>query len=95
MIALLSSPGLECVHLTVGLRDRFGIVLVYCCLHNPAFSLPELAEFISTAVLKLSRLLIVEDNNIHTELELFGPALEFMDSMTAINLSQHVTCPMH
>ena len=47
----LSSPGLECLHMTVGHRDRSGMVLVYRSPRDPAVSLPEVAKFISVAML--------------------------------------------
>ena len=89
------SPGLEGWHLTVGLRERFGIVPVCHSPHSPARSLPGLAEFISAAMLKSPRLSIAGNIHIHPETVPSGAVLEFMDSMRATDLSQHVTCPMH
>ena len=68
---------------------------MYRSPRDPAVSLLALAEFISAWMLRSPRLLTAGDFNIHAELELSGPALEFMGAMTAMNLSEHVICPTH
>ncbi|KAF7244207.1 Autophagy-related protein 17 [Varanus komodoensis] len=58
-------------------------------------SLPELTEIISDLVLRNPRMLVLGDFNLHAETGLTRAAQDFMVSMTAIGLSQHVTGPTH
>ena len=87
--------GLEALHVLIGARDGIGILLGYCTLHNPAISLPELADFVSAALLGSSRLLVMGDFNVHAGAEASGPALEFLETMASLNMSQHVNGPTH
>ncbi|KAF7247270.1 Netrin receptor UNC5B [Varanus komodoensis] len=90
-----SRPGLECLYLVLGDRDRLGILLVYRAPFCPTVSLPELTETVSDLVLRTPRMLVLGDFNIHAEASLTGAAQDFMASMTAMGLSQHVTGPTH
>ena len=54
-ISALPSPSVKYLHLAMGLRDGFGIMLVYHSHCGPALSLLGLPEFISVAVLRLPR----------------------------------------
>ncbi|KAF7253167.1 Xanthine dehydrogenase/oxidase [Varanus komodoensis] len=90
-----SRPGLECLYLVLGNRDRLGILLVYRAPFCPTVSLPELMEIISDLVLRTPRMLVLGDFNLHAETGLTGAAQDFMASMTAMGLSQHVTGPTH
>ncbi|KAF7251301.1 hypothetical protein EYD10_03390, partial [Varanus komodoensis] len=58
-------------------------------------SLPELMEIVSDLVLRTPRMLVLGDFNLHAETGLTGAAPDFMASMTAMGLSQHVTGPTH
>ncbi|KAF7245134.1 Threonylcarbamoyladenosine tRNA methylthiotransferase [Varanus komodoensis] len=58
-------------------------------------SLPELTEIVSDLVLRTPRMLVLGDFNLHAETGLTGAAQDFMASMTAMGLSQHVTGPTH
>ena len=69
------TPGLEALHVSIGARDGIGILLGYCTLHDPAISLPELADFISAAVLESPRFLVLGDFNVHAEADVSGLAL--------------------
>ncbi|KAF7247964.1 UvrABC system protein A [Varanus komodoensis] len=88
-------PGLECLYLVLGERDRLGILLVYRAPFCPAVSLSELTETVSDLVLRTPRMLVLGDFNLHAESGLTGAAQDFMASMTAMGLSQHVTGPTH
>ncbi|KAF7252108.1 putative uncharacterized transposon-derived protein F52C9.6, partial [Varanus komodoensis] len=90
-----SRPGLECLYLVLGDRDRLGILLVYRAPFCPTVSLPELTDTVSDLVLRTPRMLVLGDFNIHAEASLTGAAQDFMASMTAMGLSQHVTGPTH
>ncbi|KAF7243052.1 putative RNA-directed DNA polymerase from transposon BS [Varanus komodoensis] len=90
-----SRPGLECLYLVLGDRDRLGILLVYHAPFCPTISLPELTEIVSDLVLRTPRMLVLGDFNLHAETDLTGAAQDFMASMTAMGLSQHVTSPTH
>ncbi|KAF7236187.1 putative RNA-directed DNA polymerase from transposon BS [Varanus komodoensis] len=90
-----SRPGLECLYLVLGDRDRLGILLVYRAPFCPTVSLPELTETVSDLVLRTPRTLVLGDFNLHAEASLTGAAQDFMASMTAMGLSQHVTGPTH
>ncbi|KAF7242950.1 putative RNA-directed DNA polymerase from transposon BS [Varanus komodoensis] len=59
------------------------------------YSLPELTEIISDLVLKIPRMLVLGDFNLHAETVLTGAAQDFMASMAAMGLSQHVIGPTH
>ena len=75
--------GLEGLCCVLGLRDRLGILLVYCppcCL--PTVSLSELTEMISDLVLRTLRLLVLGDLNLHAKATLTGAAQDFMATMT-------------
>ncbi|KAF7251550.1 hypothetical protein EYD10_03015 [Varanus komodoensis] len=61
----------------------------------PSDSLPELTEIVSDLVLKTPRMLVLGDFNLHAETVLTGAAQDFMASMTAMGLSQHVIGPTH
>ncbi|KAF7254272.1 putative RNA-directed DNA polymerase from transposon BS, partial [Varanus komodoensis] len=58
-------------------------------------SLPELTEIVSELVLKTPRMLVLGDFNLHAETVLTGVVLDFMTSMAAMGLSQHVIGPTH
>ncbi|KAF7251996.1 hypothetical protein EYD10_02591 [Varanus komodoensis] len=58
-------------------------------------SLPELMEIVSDLVFKTPRMLVLGDFNLHAEMVLTGAAQDFMASMAAMGLSQHVTGPTH
>ncbi|KAF7251273.1 DNA polymerase alpha catalytic subunit [Varanus komodoensis] len=58
-------------------------------------SLPELMEIISDLVLKTPSMLVLGDFNLHAETVLTGAAQDFMASMMAMGLSQHVIGPTH
>ncbi|KAF7250618.1 hypothetical protein EYD10_03722 [Varanus komodoensis] len=88
-------PGLECLYLVLGERDRLGILLVYRAPFCPAVSLSELTETVSDLVLRTPRMLVLGDFNLHAESGLTGAAQDFMASMTAMGLSQHVIGPTH
>ena len=88
-------PGLEALHVWIGARDGIGILLGYHTPRDPATSLSELADFISTALLESPRLLVLGDFSIHAEAEVSSPALEFLETMASLNLSQHVNSPTH
>ena len=64
-----------------------------CCV--PTVSLPELTEVVSDLVLRIPRLLVLGDLNIHAKAALTGAAQDFMDAMTTMGLSQCVIGPMH
>ena len=68
-------PGLEALHMLIGARDGIGILLCYCAPHDPATSLPELADFVSAALLGFPKLLVLGDFNVHVEAETSGPCL--------------------
>ncbi|KAF7253695.1 hypothetical protein EYD10_00878 [Varanus komodoensis] len=90
-----SRSGLECLYLVLGDRDRLGILLVYRAPFCPTVSLPELTETVSDLVLRTPSMLVLGDFNLHAETGLTGAAQDFMASMTAMGLSQHVTGPNH
>ncbi|KAF7237672.1 Holo-[acyl-carrier-protein] synthase [Varanus komodoensis] len=52
-------------------------------------------EIVSDLVLKTPRMLVLGDFNLHAETVLTGAAQDFMDSMMAMGLSQHVIGPTH
>ncbi|KAF7252318.1 Solute carrier family 22 member 7 [Varanus komodoensis] len=66
--------------------DSAGVPCTFC----PSESLPELMEIVSDLVLKTPRMLVLGDFNLHAETGLTGVAQDFMASMTAMGLSQHV-----
>ncbi|KAF7235017.1 C-type lectin domain family 2 member D, partial [Varanus komodoensis] len=94
-LSVPSGPGLECLYLVLGDRDRLGILLVYRAPFCPTVSLPELTETVSDLVLRTPRMLVLRDFNLHAEASLTGAAQDFMTSMTAMGLSQRVTGPTH
>ncbi|KAF7238196.1 WD repeat-containing protein on Y chromosome [Varanus komodoensis] len=94
-LPVLSRPGLECLYLVLGDRDRLGILLVYRAPFCPSDSLTELTEIVSDLVLKTPRMLVLGDFNLHAETGLTGAVQDFMASMTAMGLSQHVIGPTH
>ncbi|KAF7254753.1 Formin-2, partial [Varanus komodoensis] len=61
----------------------------------PTDSLPELTEIALDLVLKTPRMLVLGDFNLHAETVLTGAAQDFMASMVAMGLSQHVIGPTH
>ena len=63
----MSIPCLEALHMSVGIRDGFGMVLVYCAPCNPAFSFLELVDLIAEAALRFPRLIVLGDFNVHAE----------------------------
>ena len=89
------TTGLECLHLVLGQRDRFGILLVYRPPRCSTDSLAELTEVVAAALLKSPRLLVLGDVNIHAEAALSGAAQDFMVSMATMGLSQHAIGPTH
>ncbi|KAF7239258.1 hypothetical protein EYD10_14085 [Varanus komodoensis] len=58
-------------------------------------SLPELTQIVLDLVLKTPRMLVLGDFNLHAEMVLTGAAQDFMASMAAMGLSQHVIGPTH
>ena len=76
-------PGLEALHVSIGAREGIGILLGYRDSRDPAISLPELADFVSAALLRSPRLLVLGDFNIHVEAETSGLALEFLETMAS------------
>ena len=68
--SILSSPGMEGQHVTMGHKDKFRVVLMYCSAHNPA--LPRLTEFVSAAALSSPRSLLLGEFNIHRVRSLWG-----------------------
>ncbi|KAF7251034.1 putative RNA-directed DNA polymerase from transposon BS [Varanus komodoensis] len=58
-------------------------------------SLPELTEIVSDLVLRTPRMLVLGDFNLHAETGLTRAVQDFMASMMAMGLSQHVTGPTH
>ena len=81
--------------MSIEARDGIEILLGYCTLCNPAISLLELADFVSVALLESPRLLVLGDFNIHAEVEVSGLALEFLETMVSLDMSQHVNGPTH
>ena len=79
----------------VGARDGIGILLGYRAPRDPATSLLELADFVSTALLGSPRLLVLGDFNVHAGAETTGRALEFLETMASLNMSQYVISPTH
>ncbi|KAF7245550.1 hypothetical protein EYD10_08337 [Varanus komodoensis] len=78
------------------------VVLGWLCLglvpwlgKGDAISLPELTEIVSDLVLRTPRMLVLGNFNLNAETGLTGVAQDFMASMTAMGLSQHVTGPTH
>ncbi|KAF7243612.1 Carbamoyl-phosphate synthase [ammonia], mitochondrial, partial [Varanus komodoensis] len=57
--------------------------------------LPELTEIVLDLVLKTPRMLVLGDFNLHAKTVLTGAAQDFMASMMAMGLSQHVIGPTH
>ena len=55
----------------------------------------ELADFVSVALLGSPRLLVLGDFNVHAEAEASGPALEFLETMASLDVSQHVNGPIY
>ena len=88
-------PGLEALHVLIEARDGIGILLGYRAPCDPAISLPELADFVSVARLEYPRLLVLGDFNIHAEVEVSGLALEFLETMASLDMSQYVNGPTH
>ena len=78
-----------CLHGTVP------YVLAYRTPCNLAQSLLELADFVSTALLRSPRLLVLGDFNIHTQAEVSGPAHEFLETMASLDLIQQVNGSTH
>ena len=60
-------PGLEALHVSIGATDGIGILLGYCAPCDPAISLPELVDFVSVALLRSPKLLVLGDFNIHPD----------------------------
>ena len=89
------TPGLEALHVLIGDRDGIGILLVYRAPLDSAISLPELADFVSAALLGSPRLLVLGDFNIHAEMEVSGPVLDFLGTMASWDMSQNVNGPIH
>ena len=81
--------------MSIGARDGIGILLGYRAPHDPAIFSPELADFISMALLVSPRLLFLGDFNVHAEVEVSSPALEFLETMASLDMSQHVNGPTH
>ncbi|KAF7245196.1 Receptor-type tyrosine-protein phosphatase mu [Varanus komodoensis] len=94
-LPVLSRPDLECLYLVLGNRDRLGILLVYRVPFCPTDSLPELTEIVSDLVLRTPRMLVLGDFSLHVEMDLTRAAQNFMASMTAMGLSQHVSGLTH
>ena len=83
----MAKPGLEALHVSIGARDGIGILLGYRAPRNPGTSLPELADFVSVALLGSPRLLILDYFNVHAGAEASGPAIEFLETMASLNMS--------
>ena len=78
--SVVVKPGLEALHMSIGARVGIGILLGYHASHDPAIS------FVSTALLESLRLLVLGDFNIHAEVEISGPALEFLETMASLDI---------
>ncbi|KAF7234890.1 Vomeronasal type-2 receptor 26 [Varanus komodoensis] len=74
---------------------RLGILLVYRAPFCPTVCLPELMETVSDLVLRTPRMLVLGDFNLHAKIDLTWAAQDFMASMAAMGLSQHVTGLTH
>ncbi|KAF7235211.1 Vomeronasal type-2 receptor 26 [Varanus komodoensis] len=94
-LPVLSRPGLECLYLALGNRDRLGILLLYRTPFCPSVALPELTEIIPDLVLKTPRMLVLGDFNLQAETVKTGAAQDFMASVMAMGLSKHVFGPTH
>ncbi|KAF7238147.1 Sperm-associated antigen 17 [Varanus komodoensis] len=57
--------------------------------------IPQTSLIVSDLVLKTPRMLVLGDFNFHAKTVLTGAAQDFMASMTAMGLSQHVIGPTH
>ena len=86
-------PGLEALHVSIGARDGIGILVGYHAPCDPAISLLELVDFVSVALLRSPKLLVLGDFNVHAGAKTSGPALEFLETMASLNMSQHVNGP--
>lgn len=72
--------------MSIGAREDFGIVLAYYAPHDPDISFSELADFISAAMLRSPRLIVLGDFNIHEEAKVNGPALQFLEIMASLDM---------
>ncbi|KAF7236866.1 ELKS/Rab6-interacting/CAST family member 1 [Varanus komodoensis] len=61
----------------------------------PAVTLPELMEVVLDLLLRTPQVLVLRDFNIHAEAALFGATQDFMSAMIILELSLHVTDPVH
>lgn len=86
--SLTSQPGLPVLRLR--LKDRIGILLVYCPPHCLTVSLSELPGGLRVG-LNTSRLVTMRHFNIHDEARV---AHDFMASMTTMGLFQVITGPI-
>ena len=93
--SMVVKPGLEALHMLIGARDGIGILLGYRTPRDPAIFLLELVDFVSTALWESLKLLALGDLNFHVEAEVSGPALEFLETMASLDMSQHVNSPTH
>ena len=81
--------------------DIMGMMLVYTipilafAPKQTTFSLPVLMDCDSGALLMSLRLLLLGDSDIHVAMLVAGLALEFMNSIMSMGLSQHVTGLAH
>lgn len=76
----------------VGNKDPFYCAVVYCPPGPNSPFLKEFGDFLSS-ILKLSRLLIIGDFNIHIDDDLF--ARSFLSIMDSFYFTQHVSGPSH
>lgn len=75
----------------IGTKDGIGIVVVYHAPCDPELSFWEfLSGFVLAALLRSPRLLVLGDFNIHAETEVTGPALQFLEMIISLDMSQFV-----
>ncbi|XP_053145635.1 uncharacterized protein LOC128342394 [Hemicordylus capensis] len=87
------SDHIKCVYLSLGTRDRLGLLLVNQSSHCPTESLTEQTDLVSDLALESSRLLVLGYFNVHFGTNLSGVAQEFIAAMRTMGLSQEVSGP--
>lgn len=75
--------------------DRVSILLVYRAPYDPKLSLPGLMGSNLGELLRSPRLLLLGGFRIYVEMHATRAGLEFMDPVTSMGLSWHVTGPTH
>ena len=79
----------------IGVRDSIGILLVHHAASETAIFLLELVDFVFVALLGSPRLLVLGDFNIHAEAKVAELALEFLETMASLDMSQNVNGHTH